>query len=75
MAANKIDIRNEPKTIEKLARELYGEDQLDSFKLVTREEGEKLANKIGAYAFVECSVKDKVKHSISCTVWDTFRKG
>lgn len=60
LAATKIDIRNEPKTIEQLARQLYSEDQLELFKLVTKDEGEAMARKIGAYSFVECTFRDKV---------------
>uniref|UniRef100_F1LB57 Cell division control protein 42 n=1 Tax=Ascaris suum TaxID=6253 RepID=F1LB57_ASCSU len=59
LAATKIDIRNEPKTIEQLARQLYSEDQLELFKLVTKDEGEAMARKIGAYSFVECTFRDK----------------
>uniref|UniRef100_A0A915AI76 Cytochrome c oxidase assembly factor 5 n=1 Tax=Parascaris univalens TaxID=6257 RepID=A0A915AI76_PARUN len=59
LAATKIDIRNDPKTIEQLARQLYSEDQLELFKLVTKDEGEAMARKIGAYSFVECTFHDK----------------
>uniref|UniRef100_A0A183U5B8 GTPase ObgE n=1 Tax=Toxocara canis TaxID=6265 RepID=A0A183U5B8_TOXCA len=61
LAATKIDIRNEPKTIEKLARELYADDQLSQFKLVSKKEGQALARQIGAYSFVECTSNDKVR--------------
>jgi len=45
----KMDLRNDPKTLEVLA-------QMNR-RPVTHEEGEAVANKIGAYKYLECSAK------------------